>query len=291
MRFTRFATLFLPLAGLMFNASSVSAAVITGGTATWTVEEGKANSIGFFNAYFDDTKTRTQTLSDPSPGNGTFTRLSGVPGTLGTSTTSGIPGTPGLLQLTDPVRANGAAITTGDGRSRQASSLDFNPADVLGSWDASSDFGPFVGSAASEQIALTSMQRWGGPFTGALIYGDFALRYVPGRAGLSTVGGTLSGLVLTSNIDFVNASFADIGNASISVVGNTLQINGDLLISGGITALDPGAIAGTDFGNFSMTANFAPVPEPSTIGLAVAGGIGIFLAARRRRRQQLASTF
>jgi len=255
------------------------------------VEEGKANSIGFFNAYFDDTKTRTQTLSDPAPGNGTFTRLSGVPGTLGTPSTAGIPGTPGLLQLTDPVRANGASITTGDGRSRQASTLDFNPADVLGSWSASSDAGPFVGSASSEQIALTSMQRWGGPFTGALIYGDFALRYVPGRVGISTVGGTLSGLVLTSNIDFVNASFADIGNASISVVGNTLQINGDLLISGGITALDPGAVAGTDFGNFTMTASFTPVPEPSTIGLALAGGIGIFMAARRRRRQPLASTF
>lgn len=257
--------------------STASAAVIFSGSASMSLNEGNANSIAWLDAYFNASTSRADTLALPAPGNATINRLSGTPGVTGTSTSAGVPGTPGTVQLSDPVRPFGEVPITGDGRTRQSTTLDFDPANVLGTWNASSDFGPFVGSGTSEQIAFTSMQRWGGPFTGVLIYGDVALRYVPGRAGTSTVGGTRSGLVLTSNIDFANAAFADIANATIVSDGSILSISGDLLISNGLTALDPAAVLGTNFGTFSMT---ALVPAP---GAAALLGLGGLLAARRRR--------
>jgi hypothetical protein len=98
------------------------------------------------------------------------------------------------------------------------------------------------------------MQRWGGPFTGVLLYGDFALRYVPTRAGTVDGDETLSGLALVSNIDFLNSSWADLANVSISFTNHTLNIAGDLLISGALNVLDPTAVVGTKFGTFNMTA-------------------------------------
>jgi hypothetical protein len=130
-----------------------------------------------------------------------------------------------------------------------------DPSNILGTWSPSNDLaGVFVGNAVrGEQIAFTGMQRWGGPFTGVLVYGDFALRYVPGRAGQPALDGTLSGLVLTSNIDFLDTSIADLANASITSDGHTLSITGDLLISGALNVLDPGAVIGRKFGTISVT--------------------------------------
>ncbi len=261
-------------------ASTASAAVIHSGTASMTLVEGQANSVGWLDAYFDAATSRVNTLALPAPGNAPINRISGAPGTIGTSTSAGAPGIPGTVQIFDPIRPNGVVPTTGDGRARQRTTLDFDPANILGTWGASSEVagGAFIlGGGAGEQIALTSMQRWGGPFTGVLIYGDFALRYVPSRAGTVTVGGTRSGLVLTSNIDFLDAAFADIGNATITSDGITLTISGDLLIAPGLAVLDPGAQVGRNFGTFSMT---AIVPAPGTAVLLGAGGL---LVARRRR--------
>lgn len=266
--------------GLTLSLVSVAdASVILSGSATMTINEGQANSIGFLNAYFNAGTSRTNTLSLPAPGNAPINRLSGTPGTIGTSTSPGVPGTPGQVQLVDPIRPFGVTPPTGDGRSRQQTTLDFDPSNVLGTWAASAEFagGAFVGSGTSEQIAFTSMQRWGGPFTGVLIYGDFALRYVPGRAGTTTVGGVRSGLVLTSNIDFLNATFADIGNATITSDGFTLTITGDLLIAPGLTLLDPNAQLGRNFGTFSLT---AAIPAPGAMGIL---GVGGLMASRRRR--------
>lgn len=257
----------LALGGSTLFANSALAVAISGGSATLTLTEGTANSISVFNAYFDETATRAQTLSDPAPGNAPFTAPSA-----------------GIVQLIDPVRPSGVIPvpypgTPGASRSKQLTTLDVEPSDVLGNWSASNDAIIFVGnSTLGDQIAFTSMQRWSGPFTGSLLYGDFALRYVPSRA-----VGANSGLVLTSNIDFLGAAYADLANASISVTGNTLSITGDLLISGGLTALDPGAVLGTNFGTFALTAQL--VPEPTSIAMAAMGAIGLVVVGLRRRRK------
>lgn len=240
------------------TAERAFAVTIASGSATLTITEGKANSIDVFDAYFDQTATRAQTLSNPAPGNAPFTTPSAS-----------------VVQLVDPIRPGGVVPagypgTPGSTRSPQLTTLDINPSNVLGTWSTSNDAYAFVGnSTLGEQIAFTSMQRWTGPFTGSLLYGDFGLRF------------TGSNLVLTSNIDFLNAAYADIGNPQISVVGNTLTITGDLLIAGGLAVLDPSAVPGTNFGTFSMTATL--VPEPASVALGVMGGIGMLALARSRR--------
>ncbi len=52
-----------------------SGAMITGGSATWTLNEGVAASIFDFDAYFDETATRAYTLSAGAPGNKPFETL------------------------------------------------------------------------------------------------------------------------------------------------------------------------------------------------------------------------
>lgn len=254
---------------LALTAEVARAVTIVSGSATLKLQEGKANSISEFDAYFNESSTRSQTLTDPAPGNAPFTETPADPAT-------------GSVTLVDPVRPSGVIPagypgTPGSSRSPQLTTLDLNPGDVLGSWSASNDAFIFVGnSSPGEQIALTSMQRWTGPFAGSLLYGDFALRYVPSRA-----VGANSGLVLTSNIDFLGAAYADLANASVSVSGNTLSITADLLISGGLTALDPNAVLGTDFGDFALTATLTP--EPSSIAMGMIAGVGLIGIGWRRR--------
>lgn len=256
-------------AALIPSTPATAAYIVAGGAAVLTIEEGKANSIDTFNAYFNETVTRAQVLADAAPGNEPFT-------TLGPTT----------VQLSDPVRPFGVVPTPFPGtpgatRSPQMTTLSIaDTSDVLGSWTASSDDfgGVFVGSTVlGEQIAFESMQRWTGPFPGSLLYGDFGLRYVPGRA-----VGSASGLVLTSNIDFLNVAWADLGNVSISVTDNQLSISGDLLIAGGLTLLDPSAVLGEEFGTFALTATLAP--EPSTWGMLL-GAAAIGLMRRRYTRK------
>jgi hypothetical protein len=235
------------------------------GRAVITFEEGQAPSLGWVDANFSDSRTRGQVLSDPAPGDAPLLRLSGVPGVLGTSITPGVPGTPGVVRVTDLMRPFGVIPTPplpdtypgvpGSSRSRQLTTLIVDPGNILGTWSPSNDLaGVFVGNTVlGEQIAFTGMQRWGGPFTGVLVYGDFALRYVPSRAGRPALDGTLSGLVLTSNIDFLDTSVADLANASITSDGRTLSITGDLLISGALNVLDLDAVVGRKFGTISVT--------------------------------------
>ena len=249
------------------------------GEAVITLEEGRAPSLGWVDAHFSDSRTRGQVLSDTAPGDAPLLRLSGVPGVLGTSTTPGILGTPGVVQLRDFMRPFGAIPTPpspdtfpgvpGSSRSRQVTTLIVDPSNILGTWSPSNDLaGVFVGNTVrGEQIAFTGMQRWGGPFTGVLVYGDFALRYVPSRAGRPALDGTLSGLVLTSNIDFLDTSVADVANASITSDEHTLSITGDLLISGALNVLDPGAAVGRKFGTISLTTCLAQ-PDVNGDGLA-----------------------
>jgi len=161
------------------------------------------------------------------------------------------------------------------GRLIQGTSLTIDPNNVLGTWgEVTSDAGPFV--SGGEQIGFGGITRWtldpGIP--GVLLFGDWGLRYSSSRAG--TLAGSTrnirSGLVLTSNIDFPNAAFADIGNVSIAVKGNTLSITGDLLISDALIVLGfPSSNLGLDVGDFSLTATgaFASVfPNTKANGVA-----------------------
>ncbi|MFN7396674.1 MAG: hypothetical protein ACK5UW_06980 [bacterium] len=168
------------------------------------------------------------------------------------------------------------------GRTIQSTTLTIDPSNVLGTWGgATSDFGAFA--IGGEQIGFGGVTRWtlDPGISGVLLFGDWALRYSPSRAG-TLAGSTTnvrSGLVLTSNIDFANATFVDIGNANISVTGNTLSITGDMLLSDGLIALGfPQSNLGLDAGDFTFTATLVPAP-----GAAALLGVGGLLAARRRR--------
>lgn len=230
--------IFATLAFLPWGLDDAAAARIIGGSAIFTLNEGLANSIGEFDAYFDDTKERDATLSDPAPGNAPFSETAANPGTI---------------VLTDAVRPFGNVPspypgTPGQTRSRQVTTLDFDPADVLGSWEPSNDDYAFVGnSLLGEQIAFTGMQRWSGNFTGVLLYGDFALRYV--------FDGSSSRLLIASNIDFPHAAFAEVASPIITVSGSTLTISGELLTGGGLFVLDPSALPGSLLGSFALTAS------------------------------------
>jgi hypothetical protein len=240
----------LGLGLLAFNAiqNSASAALyqITSGSVAMTITEGMANSISEFDAYFDATKSRAETLSDAAPGNATFVEDG-----------SGVT-------LTDPLRPYGVVPsplpgTPGSTRSPQKTTLVFDPADVMATWTLSNDSFGFTGNATKgEQIALTSMQRYTGPFTGVLLFGDFAIRRT-----------SPTELKLTSNIDFLNAEFASITNPVVSVVGNTLTISGTLRIDQGLFILDSSAIPGTVIGSLTLTATIAPVPPPFITQLIV----------------------
>jgi hypothetical protein len=227
---------------------SASAALyqITSGSVSLNITEGMANSISEFDAYFDATKSRAETLSDATPGNAAFVEdASGV-------------------TLADPIRPYGIVPSPfpgvpGSSRSPQKTTLVFDPSDLMGSWTLSNDSFGFTGNTIKgEQIALTSMHRYTGPFTGVLIYGDFAIRRT-----------SATELKLTSNIDFLNAEFASITNPVISIVGDTLTISGDLRIDQGLFLLDSSANVGAVFGNFTLTATIAPVPPPFIAQLTV----------------------
>jgi len=233
------------LAATAFSAHAVQYR-ITSGSVSMSITEGMANSISEFDAYFDESRTRSETLSDAAPGNAPFIEdASGV-------------------TLTDPIRPYGVVPSPfpgvpGSTRSPQKTTLVFDPADVMGTWTLSNDSFGFTGNTTKgEQIALTSMQRWTGPFTGVLLYGDFALRRTSGTE-----------LKLTSNIDFLNAEFASITNPAVSVVGNTLTISGALRIDQGLFLLDSTASVGAVFGSFTLTATIAPVPPPFIAQLTV----------------------
>lgn len=225
------------ISALLVTASH--AETLAAGNATFSINEAASASntpLTTLSAIFGSTETRAQILAD-----------------------TGVAFAPGNLSFP----AQPYTISNPTGRTLQATNVDLDPADLLGSWSpATSDFGAFV--VGGEQIGLSGMTRWTGTYTGVLLFGDFALRYSPTRTGVIRHGNTLSGLVLTSNIDFVNAAYADLANVTISpVANNQFTITGDLVYSDGFSALtgDPDD-AGIDFGNFTFTGTLVPDLSP-----------------------------
>jgi hypothetical protein len=248
--------------GILVFGSTVQQAradLIIGGTATFTFDEalsGASTPLNSLDAVFTGTQSRAETLSgagDP------FDSVSGSEKTITFSINGATP-------ATIVGRPNNAATT-----------LDYDASNVFGSWTpAGTDFGAFL--SGGEQIGLQSMTRWRGDFGGSLMFGDFAIRYAPGR-----IDGTRSGLVLVSNIDFANATYADLANITTVATDSALNISGDLLYSNGFSLLtgDPTDV-GVKFGSFQINAITA-VPEPGS-GLLVIGAAVLFTARRRVRR-------
>lgn len=246
------------LSGLTASVSAAEVGIASGSaTMSFDLPTFLGQSpLNTFDAAFGITETRSQVLS--LPGNSPSASQTWVTNPVGTPSPAG--------------------------RSVQGTSLAIDTANVLGSWGAvSSDSGAFV--SGGEQIGFGGVTRWtvdpasGG---GVLLFGDWAIRYSPARAGTlaGSTANVRSGLVITSNIDFPNAAFADVGNANISVTGSTLSITGDLLLSDALIALGfPASNLGLDAGDFSFTATLVPVP-----GSVALLGIGGLMATLRRRR-------
>lgn len=247
------------LSGLAASTAVAAEVGIASGSATMSFDLPTLlgqTPLNTFDAAFGITETRTQVLTT-LPGNN-----------------------PSASQTwaTNPVGTPSPA-----GRTIQGTTLTIDPTNVLGTWGSvTSDSGAFA--SGGEQIGFGGMTRWlvdasaGG---GKLLFGDWALRYSPTRAGTfaGSTSNVRSGLVLTSNIDFANATFVDIGNASIAVTGNSFTITGDMLVSDALIALGfPPSNRGLDVGDFSFTATLVPAP-----GAAALLGAGGLLAMRRRR--------
>lgn len=240
----------------------LEAELILGGTATFTFDEALAQSVSpvyDLNAVFKGTQSYIETLDSSNPGD-PFDQVTGTTSTV-----------------TFAVNGTTPAVITGR-PNNAATTLDYDANDLLGSWTAGTDIGAFL--LGGEQIGIQGMTRWVGDFTGSLLFGDFAVRHAPGRA-----NGVRSGLVLTSNVDFANATFADLANIQSSVSAQSISITGDLLYADGFALLtnDP-TDAGQRFGTFML--NLTTVPEPST-GLLGLGALAMVAVRARRRRDKL----
>lgn len=255
MMFAKFRLLIL-LGLLSFaGAPSSLAALIIGGTATFTFNEalsGASTPLNSLDAVFTGTQSRAETLTglgDP------FDSITGSEKTVTFS-------------------INGASPATIVGRpNNAATTLNYNSSNLLGDWLPGADSGAFL--SGGSQIGLQSMTRWSGNFTGSLIFGDFAIRYAPGR-----VGGARSGLVLTSNIDFANATYADLANMTTTLNPTSFTIVGDLLYSNGFALLtgDPSDV-GVKFGTFRIDAS--TVPEPTSVCMLAVTALSSVMSRRR----------
>jgi hypothetical protein len=255
----RWALRFACYCALMMMPTVSAADLVTGGTATFMFDEALSAAATPLNTLSHVFKG-TQSYADCLAGTGSdpFDFVNGS-------------------QKTVTFSINGVSPAAITGRpNNAATTLDYDANNPLGSWEGGTDIGAFL--SGGEQIGLQSMTRWTGSFTGVLLFGDFTIRNAPGR-----IGGGRSGLVLVSNIDFANATYADLANISVNATPTTLTISGDLLYSDGFAVLtnDPTDV-GVKFGTFQI--NAVAIPEPG-IGLVVSGW-GLLLAVYRRRRSE-----
>lgn len=220
----------LTVAAALTSASGLSAAEvpITGGTATLTYDLPvllKRTPLAGFNAVFGITETYDQVLHLPN---------NDPPATVS-------------WPLNPPGTLNPAA------RGVQTNTLELDPADVLGTWSTGNDVGSFL--VGGEQIAFGGLTRFSldPGVNGQLLFGDWGLRFAPGR-----VDGLRSGLVLTSNFGFANAVFADLGNLQVAIRGAHMEIRGDMLVGDALILLgfDPSTL-GLKIGTLVVSADLA----------------------------------
>jgi hypothetical protein len=201
---------------------------ITGGTATLTYDLPvllKSTPLAGFNAVFGITESYDEVLNLP-PNN--------PPATV--SWPLNLLGTP-----------------SPQGRGVQSTTLELDPANVFETWTSGNDVGPFL--VGGEQIAFGGLTRFSldPGINGQLLFGDWGLRYSPAR-----VDGVRSGLVLTSNLSFANAVFADIGSVDVTVKGARLEITGDVLIGDALILLGfPKSTSGLRVGSLVVSADLA----------------------------------
>jgi hypothetical protein len=247
------------LFGLAFmpgGARVARAGLITGGAATMTFDIEAINPLLTYTRFYGLLDNQAATLTAPQIQSGTVP----VP--------PGSPSTP--TNLLHPV--NGAVVTDPTGRNRQASTLDYDPSNVLGSWTASTNSGAVT--SGGEQIGFDGVTMNAYALGGNFLWGDFALRRDPTRGG--------DGLVLVNNYGFGFNAF-DLGVSSLAADASALTITGTLLLSPEWAGTF-GGTAGANVGSFSMVAT---VPEPGTMtlaGLGAASGVSRWLLRRRARR-------
>jgi hypothetical protein len=112
-----------------------------------------------------------------------------------------------------------------------------------------------------EHIVFESRQRWTDPFNESLFSGPFGRPDASERA-----AGSVSGLVLTGTLLFLNERWADLADVTVSVSGEPFTLNGRLLLADALTTVDPSAVLGTEFGTFALMAPLSgshPVPTPN----------------------------
>ncbi|OYP36088.1 PEP-CTERM sorting domain-containing protein [Rhodopirellula sp. MGV] len=173
---------------------------------------------------------------------------------------------------------NSGSLVQPSGRSRQATTLDFDSqasdlTSFLASWAAATPgFGAFGPSlVGGEKVGIDGVLRFNSPL-GVAVIGDLALQY----DSTSTFG---EGLTLTQNVD-ANAVLwqLDIDDSTFVMDENGFSFEADMQ-----TASIPAGFYGLDSnaGRFSINAITA-IPEPSSLFALV--GVSVVTLIRRRRR-------
>lgn len=242
----------------VFGGQQVHAVVVTGGQATWEISNHLSPAVYPFRAYLDETATYDDALASgiPDPGNAPFTRP-----------------TEGTVRFQDPIRPYGVTPPATAGRVTQATTLDVDLGNILGTW------------GADEQIGFQNIQRWGlappYPDTQVITVGDVFLRYDSTSDGFGLYGNPFG------TTDY---HFANLANVSLveDLVSHSFTLSGDIVFAPGIWSSFIYATPGEQIGTFSMTANLTAVPEPATFALLATGlGGGV---ARRYRRNLITQT-
>ncbi|MFM1882049.1 MAG: hypothetical protein RJA05_458 [Planctomycetota bacterium] len=224
---------------------------ITGGTATLTYDLPvllESTPLAGFNAVFGITETYDEVLNLP-PNN----PPANVSWPLNMSRTPSPPG-----------------------RGVQSTTLELDPLNVLQTWSTGNDLGAFL--VGGEQIAFGGLTRFSldPGINGQLLFGEWGLRYSPSR-----IDGMRSGLVLTSNLDFAHAVFADIGSLKLTVTDGRLEISGDVLIGEALILLGfPKATSGLRIGSLVVSADLDVACKTDIDGDGETGGadLGILLS-------------